>query len=335
MKKTTLHDISEYTGLSISTISRILRGESSPSSANVETTIDAAIKLNYPLNVGFLKNKYQFKSQTRVALITTLFPSEFYAALLSGINNAADLTNIDLSIHHIDLHQIDLQDYLKELITGGFEGAVLFLPQFDENKYEYLLNDLPPSFALISILPVQNPVIDTITFDSYGGGYLVAQHFHNKGYLDVGIINGPFDRHESLLRRNGFQDYISKHKDLNLVWNYNGDFDYVDGFSAFAHYLSSDVKPRAIFCANDVMCLSFVAKAAEYGIKIPDELAICGFDDLPICEFVFPALTSVKTDYFMLGKKVLDVLKGKLSGNEQHHGVQSLIPVSISKRESA
>jgi len=335
MEKTTLQDISDYTGLSISTISRILRGESGPNSVNVEKTIDAAIKLKYPLNLNYLKNKYQFNSKTRIALITTFFPSEFYATLFSGLTEASDETRFDVSFHHINLSKNNLLDYIKVLIANEIEGAILFLPTMDENLYENLIQQLPSNFALISVLPIQNPTIDTITFDSYGGGYLVAQHFHQKGYLDLGIVNGPFDRNESLLRKNGFQDYISKHEELNLMWSYNGDFEYMDGFSAFAKYLSSKNKPRAIFCANDVMCMSFLSKATEYGIKIPDDLALTGFDDLPMCKYVHPAMTSVKTDYVALGRKALNVLKSKLSGEEHHSGIQSLIPVSISKRASS
>lgn len=334
MKKTTLQDISDHTGLSVSTVSRILRGESGPNSQNVEKTINAALSLKYPLNVGFLKNKYQFKSKIRIALITTLFPSEFYAALFSGINAAAESTNIEITVHHLNVEKQSILDYVKELITQDFQGAILFLPMLDEEIYQHLVEELPATFAYISVLPIQNPTVDTITFDSYGGGYLVAQHFHKKGFNEVGIVNGPFDRQESLLRRNGFQDYISKHKDMNLVWSYDGNFDYLDGFTAFGHYLNNTNKPRAIFCANDVMAVSFMAKASEYGIKVPNDLALAGFDDLPLCEFVHPPLTSIKTDYTLLGKKALGILKSKLNGDDRQMGIQSLIPVSISKRES-
>lgn len=151
MKKTTLQDISDHTGLSVSTVSRILRGESGPNSQNVEKTINAALSLKYPLNVGFLKNKYQFKSKIRIALITTLFPSEFYAALFSGINAAAESTNIEITVHHLNVEKQNILDYVKELITQDFQGAILFLPMLDEEIYQHLVEELPASFAYISI----------------------------------------------------------------------------------------------------------------------------------------------------------------------------------------
>ncbi|MBO6794690.1 MAG: LacI family DNA-binding transcriptional regulator [Balneolaceae bacterium] len=335
MNKATLQDISEYTGLSISTVSRILRGESGSNSDNVEKTINAAIKLKYPFNFTYLKNKYQFSSRTRIALITTLFPSEFYATLFAGISQASEETNFDVSYHHINPDKTDVLEYIKVLMANEIEGVILFLPMMSEPEYERLLENLPSDFILISVLPIQNPSVDTITFDSYGGGYLVAQHFYQKGYHNVGIVNGPFERTESLLRRNGYQDYISKHAEMDLVWSYNGSFEFKDGADAFDHYLNSDKKPRAIFFANDMMCVSFLSKSLEHGIKIPEELALVGFDDLPICQYVQPTLTSVRTDYSSLGRKALDVLKSKLYGDEQRGGLQSLIPVTLSKRKSS
>ncbi|MCR9133976.1 MAG: LacI family transcriptional regulator [bacterium] len=335
MNKATLQDISDYTGLSISTVSRILRGESGSNSENVEKTINAAIKLKYPFNFTYLKNKYQFSSQTRIALITTLFPSEFYASLFAGISNASEATNFDVSFHHINPDKTDVLEYIKVLMANEIEGVILFLPMMSEPEYERLLENLPSDFILISVLPIQNPSVDTITFDSYGGGYLVAQHFYQKGYYDVGIVNGPFERTESLLRRNGFQDYVARHKEMKLDWSFDGHFNFIDGAKAFDHYLQSKHKPRAIFFANDVMCVSFLSKAIEHGISVPDELAVVGFDDLPICQYVQPTLTSVRTDYSALGKKALEVLNTKLFGEKQHAGVQSLIPVTLSKRKSS
>ena len=80
------------------------------------------------------------------------------------------------------------------------------------------------------------------------------------------------------------------------------------------------------------MCVSFLAKATEYGINVPKDLALAGFDDLPLCEYVYPAITSIRTDYFLLGKKALGVLKSKLNGDERQTGIQSNSCFYIKKR---
>jgi len=334
LDKTTLQDIAEYTGLSISTISRILRGESRADSKNVEQTIEAALKLNYPLNISYLNSKYQFKSQYHVALITTFFPGAFYASFFAGLNDASKRSPFDISLHDMDPNKTDIVDFVNGLISLHFDAAILFLPTLKESEYQRLLDEIPSTFTLLSVLPSLHPILDTITFDSYSGGYLMAQHFHERGYFDVGIINGPFSRNESLLRRNGFQDYITQNPQMNLVWSFDGTFDFQDGVNAFIEYENSEVKPRAIFATNDVMCIGFLKMATQRGVEIPNDVAIAGYDDFPVCKYVHPTITSIKTDYQVLGEKAFEVLKEKMEKSGKHSGMQSLIPVSISIRES-
>ena len=334
MEKTTLKDLADYTGLSISTVSRILRGESKADSKNVATTIEAALKLNYPLNVNYLNSKYNFKSNYHVALVTTFYPGEFYSSFFAGMKNASKEMEFSVSLHDFDPEKEDIVEYFKNLISLQIDAAILFLPTLREDEYQNLLKNLPPSFILISVLPTLHPVLDTITFDSYGGGYLVAQHFYNQGYRDVGIINGPFDRNESLLRRNGFNDFITHKSDMNLVWSYNGSFNFEDGELAFESYMQESRKPRAIFSTNDGMAIGFLKRATKMGLKIPQDLAIAGYDDLPVCNFVYPTITSVRTDYDALGRKTFKILKEKMSSTDHHSGIQSIIPVSLTVRES-
>lgn len=335
MEKTTLKDLADYTGLSISTVSRILRGESKSDSKNVATTIDAALKLNYPLNVNFLNSKYNFKSNYNIALVTTFYPSEFYASFFTGLKDAARLEGYNVSMHDFDPEHGDIFEYFKALITLKIDAAILFLPTLRDNEYKKLLTLVPEDFALVSVLPSLHPILDTITFDSYGGGYLVAQHFYEQGYREVGIINGPFDRNEALLRRNGFNDFITQKPDMNLVWSFNGAFNSADGELAFESYYNERRKPRAVFSTNDGMAIGFMKMATKNGLKIPEDIALSGYDDLPFCNFIHPTLTSVRTDHLALGKKAIKILKEKMGSIDHHSGMQSIIPVTLTVRESS
>lgn len=335
MKKTTLKDISKFTGLSISTVSRILRGESKADSSNVKATIEAAIKLNYPINVNHLNAKYNFKTTYHIALVTTFYPGEFYSMFFDGMKEAAKLENFTVSLHDFSPENGDIVEFFNSLISLQIDAAILFLPTLPEHDYQRLLDYIPSTFAIISVLPTLHPVLDTITFDSYGGGYLVAQHFYNRGYRQVGIINGPFNRNESLLRRNGFNDFISQNPDMHLVWSYDGNFNFEDGEKAFDNFHEQAIKPRAVFATNDEMCLGFLKRAFENGYSIPSDVAIAGYDDLPVCKYVHPTITSIHTDYKALGKKAFKILHDKINSNDNHTGMQSIIPVSLSIRESS
>lgn len=332
--KATLKDISDKTGLSISTVSRILRGESKTSSKNVELTIKAAQEINYPLNSRVLNGKYDYKQRLQVALVTSFYPDEFYSTFFYGFNSATKGFNINLSLYTFNPAEGSLGEFLTELSHNSIDAAVLFLPTLQEQDYRNMLDNIPEDFTLISAAPLFNPVLDTITFDSYRGGYIVAKHFYEKGYHDVGIITGPTNKNESLLRKNGFTDYISQKSDMNLTWIFEGDYTFDAGKNAYEEYSALTKKPRAVFASNDYMCLGFLEQATKDGLKIPQQIAIAGYDDLPICNYVHPSITSVHTNYEILGQKTFNILKEKMKSESNHSGVLSIIPVTLSIRSS-
>ncbi|MAL16223.1 MAG: hypothetical protein CL670_11410 [Balneola sp.] len=333
--KTTLKDIADQTGLSISTVSRILRGDSKTSSDNVEQTIRTAQELNYPINSRLLNQQYDYKSTLQVALISSFYPDEFYSTFFYGLNNAAQSENISLSFYIFDSDKNNLPEFIKNLSNNSIDAAILFLPALQEKDYKEVIKKVPKSFSLISMAPLFNPILDTITFDSYRGGYLVAKHFYERDYKDVGIITGPHNKNEALLRKNGFTDFIGQKDDINLTWQFEGDYTFESGRDAFETYSKLENKPRAIFASNDYMCLGFLEHATKNGLDIPNDIAIAGYDDLPICEYVHPSITSVHTDYNILGNKTFNLLKEKINAPYDHSGILSIIPVSLSVRHSS
>lgn len=334
MIKSTLHDIAEKTGLSVSTVSRILRGESKTSSQNVALTIQVAQEINYPINTRLLNGKYSYKNKIRVALITSFYPEEFYSTFFYGFNLASSELNINLSLHVFDPEHASLSEFITELSYNSIESAILFLPTLQEPDYRDLIESIPQDFSMVSVAPLFNPILDTVTFDSYRGGYIVAQHFYEKGYKEVGLITGPINKNESLLRKNGYLDFVSQKSDMELIWQFEGDYSLNSGALAFEDYKNLEIKPRAIFSSNDYMCLGFLEQAAKSGLSVPHDVAIAGYDDLPICGFVHPAITSVHTDYEMLAKKAFGILNDKMASFSPHSGILSIIPVTLTVRNS-
>jgi len=335
MIKATLHDIAEKTGLSVSTVSRILRGESKTSSENVALTIKTAQEINYPINSRLLNGKYSYKNKIRVALVTSFYPEEFYSSFFFGFNMAAEEANVNLSLHVFNPEHVSLSEFITELSYNSIESAILFLPTLQESDYQDLISNIPHDFNMVSVAPLFNPILDTVTFDSYRGGYIVGQHFYEKGYKDVGLVTGPINKNESLLRKNGFLDFVSQKPEMNLAWQFEGDYSLKSGKSAFENYIDTSKKPEAIFFSNDYMCLGFLEQASKNGINVPEDVAIAGYDDIPICSFVHPAITSVHTDHEMLAKQAFNILGEKMEYLSPQTGILSVIPVTLSIRQSS
>ncbi len=261
---------------------------------------------------------------------------EFYASFFNGIHKAAEQHNIRLALTYIDTDLPELIDRLKELTQHQqSDGLILFTPELKKQDYLQIQDELPDQFPLISNGLIENPVLTTVSFDSYSGGYLAAEHFLKKGYEKCGIIRGPFQKAEARYRANGFRDYILQHNNMEIVWDYNGDFTYQAGTDAFADFRNADQKPRAVFACNDSMCHGFMEEALMNNFYFPDDIAIIGFDDLPICKRHRPTISSVHTNYKKLGAVTMESLREIVANPNQQKGVLSLVPVNLIARESS
>lgn len=333
--KVTLKDIAEETGFSISTVSRVLNGSDKISAKTRRTIVHTAKRLNYPI-YHTLNGGSQVETLKVFLVVSGFHVGEFYSSLFDGLNRAAEEKNIRLSMLSINRPFNEMVESLKELANNQHaDGLILFNPEFRKEDYEQLKEALPNQYPIVSNGLIENPIFTTVSFDSYSGGYLAAEHFSQRGYQTCGIIRGPFQKAEARYRANGFRDYIFQTKDMNIVWEYNGNFNFKAGIRAFRDFQQSDKKPRAIFACNDAMCHGFMEEALMNGYKFPDDLAIIGFDDLPICERHRPKISSVHTSYKKLGNVTMEALREIISNPKQQKGVLSLVPVELITRASS
>jgi DNA-binding LacI/PurR family transcriptional regulator len=330
--KITMQDIADSTGYSVSTVSRVLSGSGKISDKAHKKIISAAQKLKYP--VSRLRVIERNKDVLNIGLITDFHEGEFYASLYHGFTKAAKEVGVRLSLISIfDLNRSkkEILDYVTELYI---DGIILFIPEYSRFDYEELEKVLPRELPVISISHIENPVFTTVTFDGYSGGHTAAQHLMQKGYKTFGIIKGPFTKAESRFRYNGFKDFITNQPGGQLIWEFNGDYNYDAGVKAFEEFSRLEMKPRAVFASNDLMCHGFMEAARYNGIRVPDELAVIGYDDLPMCVHSHPLISSVKTDFKRLGTVTLNSIREKILNPDRQLGILSLIPVSLSARES-
>lgn len=325
--RVTLKHIADDTGLSIATVSRALSRKKRTYSSSEEQIYSSAKKLGYP----FFTDP-DITQNLPIALAIKLFEGEFYAYLLNGFFQAAfhSNSNINLQVIKEDVNPVD------EIIqlSKNHSGICLFLPSMTSDDY-IKIKEAVGQYPIISLLPSKSPKIDTVCFDSYSGGYMMAKHFQERGFKKFGYIAGPSTRADAIFRKNGFLDHIHENDDLELVWNYEGDFSTLSGTNAFAAFKKSGLKDVAIFGGNDYASFGFLKAASESGYKIPDDFIIGGFDNVSFCENSSPELTSITTDFSELGKKSIKTIENIIAENADSVGQISMIPVKIIIRNSS
>lgn len=335
--KVTLKDIAEDTGYSISTVSRVLNGSDKISSKTTEKIYKSARRLNYPIFKN--ENGRETDKALKVLFAAPEFSlGEFYSSLYHGLSRAAFKSNIHLSFINLPLSFKQTLEMLEKVGTKNndyYEGMIIFAPEFEKKDYQKLVKRLPNDFPIVSNAPIENPVIPTVTFDGYSGGFLAGEHFQERNYRKCGIIKGPLEKSEARYRYNGFRDFISQNPELELVWTYHGNFSFRSGTKAFENFENTEEKPRAIFASNDTMGHAFLEEAIANGYKVPEDIALIGYDDLPICRRHRPNISSIHTNYEKLGMVTMEKLKEIIANPTQQEGVLSLVPVNVEVRESS
>jgi len=325
--RVTLKHIADDTGLSIATVSRALSREIRNHSTSEEVIYSSARKLGYPLFINSHENQ-----QLSIALVMKLFEGEFYSSLINGFYEASENSDSKIVFSNVAKQNNNLVDDIIN-ISKKHSGICLFLPSMTNKDYLKIKEEVG-QYPIISLLPSKNPKIDTVCFDSYRGGYMLAKHFEEQGYKKFGYISGPSKRADALFRKNGFLDHINESDNLELVWSFEGDFRTSSGKAAFAEYKNTGLKDIAIFGGNDYSCFGFMKAALESGYKIPDDFIIAGYDNLSFCEIFTPELTSIATDFHELGKKSIRIIENMIADDSESFGNISMIPVRIKIRNS-
>ena len=325
--RTTLKQVADDTGLSIATVSRALRRDKRRYSKNEEKIYASARKLGYPF-IGELNNE----EQLTIALVTEVHQGEFYSSLFNGFYNSSKNSESDIVFVNLAKHSDDPVQHIINL-SKKYSGICLFLPNLEKIDYKRIRQGVG-KYPIISLTPMKNPTIDTVSFDSYSGGYMIAKHFEEQGYKNFGIVSGPGDAVDAVFRKNGFVDHISEKEDLKLVWEYKGDFSSESGRDAFNDYKNQNIPNMAIFGCNDHTCFGFMKRALEAGYKIPKDFIIAGYDNLSFCDNFTPELTSVATDFDILGKRAIRTIENMVNDSNEIIRQFSMVPVEIVIRSS-
>ena len=330
MKKVRLQEIADKADVSVATVSRILTKKKLRNTQTEKAVIAAARTLGYP----YLPTKNGNLEQKNVIFITQVQEGEFYMSLFRGFHQASTETNYRFNLVSMG----NTKDPIGELVNtiNAYDAACIFLPGLTEEDY-IKIKERCYRIPIISLAPIPSPVIDTITFDSYSGGNLIAKHFYDSGFNDVGIIYGSPHLTESNYRKNGFLDFVNSKTSMNLQWAFNGDYSIESGRHACHDYMKNgDDKKIAIFSCNDSMSMGFLTAAYDGGVKIPENVKIAGYDNIPMCENTYPSLTSIETNFQNIGEQAIIYLDQKFNNGYDDFikGHLYLVPVKLVERLS-
>jgi len=177
--------------------------------------------------------------------------------------------------------------------------------------------------VFLNCYPAAENVV-SLCINNYQGAVSIVKHLLEHGYKKIGMIKGPEDNVDAQGRLRGLNDTLKKDKiELKSQYLVSGDFSIKSGYYGFTRLMSQRDRPEAIFAANDMMALGAYEAATHSGLRIPEDVAVVGFDDIFLSRLLNPRLTTVHAPIIELGNKAMEYLlkmiEGEVNSKRAYH----------------
>jgi LacI family transcriptional regulator len=302
---TTIADVAQAAGVSVATVSRVLSGSGRVSPARAERVRAAAATLGYQPS-GPARALRRQRTMVWAAIIADI-ENPFFTSMVRGIEDVAVAEQHRLVLCNSDEDLDKEAAYVDIAIGERVAGVVIAVASTTESALEPLLARNIPVVA-VDRRP-QQVGIDSVMVDDRAGAEQATSHLLSGGARRVGCITGPTRISTAGNRLAGYKDALRAHSvraEPALVQR--GDFRQEGGYRAARVLLDSRSRPDALFVANNLMTLGALQAIREAGLRIPDDIAIVGFDDAPWTTLLNPQLSVVAQPTYEIGRQAARLL---------------------------
>jgi LacI family transcriptional regulator len=337
-QRITIKDIARTVGVSPQTVSRVLNKRPDVA-AETRLRIEQVIaELNYQPS-AVARSLVHRRSYT-LGIVTAGLSYAGPARVLQGAIKQAEQDGYTLLLKNISLSNTEIRPVLDALYASQVDGIVWAVPEVDTHWteiYEFFLNASLPTLFLWTQTDLHLPVV---TSNNYMGGALATRHLLAQGFQKIGHISGPLNWRGVRERYRGWQEtLLAAGMSVNDNHWAEGDWSSESGQEALLQLLKSYPDMDALFAANDHMALGAIQVAHQRGIRIPQGLAIVGFDNIPESAYFWPPLTTVQQDWRQLGARAVQELIRMVQMFEQQVEVivptQTILEPELVVRESS
>lgn len=335
--KVTIKDVAKLANVSPSTVSRVISDNSRISEETKKVVNEAMKELGYHPNAiaRSLVNKSTHTIGVIMPKLAHLSLSNpFFPEALRGISAHANEKSFYVMLS-VEDNETDKHSNIENIVRAGVVDGVIMLYSRLEDKTFDMLRDNKFPFVVVG-KPVNGNAnkVNYVDNDNIGASYEAVTHLINKGRDSIGLITGPLNLVVSLDRLEGYKRALGDSGiPYNPYWVQESDFSQEGGFKAMENLLCSNSCPRAILATDDLLALGAIKAIKKAGLKIPNDMAVISFNNIPTAEFLTPSLTSVDINPFELGYEATDLLFQCLEGKKTSSQAR-IVPTKLIVRES-
>ncbi|MCD9031296.1 LacI family transcriptional regulator [Luteimonas sp. Y-2-2-4F] len=326
----TIKDVAREANVSVATVSRALNGHENVAVDVRKRVLEVADRLRYSPHHA-ARSLSSRRTQTIGVVLPDLY-GEFFSELMRGIDAVARTHGLHLLISSYHGNPEEQGAALRAM-RGRVDGLLLMSP-FVAGR-EGLGDDLSPVMPTVLLNSGRSDELPALNVDSYAGARAMTRHLLDAGHRRIAFISGPDDNFDAHERLRGYRDELAEGAVGAQPWIVPGDFEEASGHAAGGRLLAADARPDAVFAANDMMALGCLFAFNQAGVRVPADIALAGFDDIPLSRYVHPGLTTMRVDIAELGGRALRTLLERFAHPDDPPPPDARLPVALVVRESS
>ena len=309
----TIKDVAREAKVSVATVSRVINGSGPVKEETMRLIREVAGRMRYVPHSG-ARSLITSKTETLGVLLPDLY-GEFFSEVIRGMDDTAQKNGFHLLISRAYADRHGIETAIKAM-RGRVDGVVVMSPDLDSDS---LLN-LPSTIPVVLLCSVsRGNEIDSLTIQNCRGAREMVTHLVSLGHKRIAIIKGSARNYDAAERLRGYRMALREAGiSPESILERPGDFTEAGGYNATMALLAMRPRPTAIFATNDSMAIGALSALRESGVQVPDEMAVAGFDDIPLARYMDPPLSSVHVPICELGARAVELLLHGITHKNDH-----------------
>lgn len=309
VKRISITDVAREAKVSPMTVSRVIRGEEYVKTTTREKVLEVVDRLGYQPN-AIARGLVTQRTGT-IGLVMPDVANPFFSDIALAVETEAYEENYSVFLCNSSEDLQREREILQTLQEKRVDGIVLCSSRLSDEDLQHAISGFPA--VVLTNRQLENTDVSAVLVDHFQGGYDAATHFLNQNHQKIGYISGPPISRGGMQRAEGFYAAMKTAGfDFNSQWERQCSPTIEDGFRATNELLVESPEITAIFCYNDLVAIGTLKACRELGRNVPQDIAIIGFDDIPIAALVTPALTTCSVPCFELGTRAAELLLTRL-----------------------
>ncbi|THB84936.1 transcriptional regulator RbsR [Pantoea allii] len=319
-----MKDVARLAGVSTSTVSHVINNNRFVSEGVREKVEQAIRHLNYAPSA--LARSLKINQTHTIGMLLTTSSNPFYAEVVRGVEESCYQRGYSLILCNTAGDEERMNRSLETLMQKRVDGLLIMCTE----------SHLPSADILNRYPSIPTVMMDWAPFEGRGdiiqdnallGGELATQHLIDSGYTRIACIAGPQDKTPARMRLEGYRNAMTK-SGLEILPGYvvNGDFEFQGGYNGMVELLALQTPPEAVFTSNDAMAVGVYHALYQAGMRVPQQMAVMGYDDIELARYLTPPLSTIHQPKDALGELAIDTLIHRLSDPDASQQTLVLTP---------